>query len=81
MSTSKTYSSFASVNLGMPITNGAFNSSAMGYNPGVPGQVIVVRVYYQYPVFFTPLHLSNITGGSNLLAATAVFQNEPYTPL
>ncbi len=75
------YSSFASVNLGMPITNGAFNSSAMGYNPGVPGQVIVVRVYYQYPVFFTPLHLSNITGGSNLLAATAVFQNEPYTPL
>ena len=58
------YSSFASANLGMPITNGAFNSSAMGYNPGVPGQVVVVRVYYQYPVFFTPLQLSNVSGGT-----------------
>ncbi len=48
------YSSFASVNLAMPITNGAFNSSAMGYNPGVPGQVVVVRVYYQYPGVLHP---------------------------
>lgn len=77
----ESYSAFATVNLGLPINNGVFNSGAMGYNPGVPGQVVVVRLYYQYPVFFTPLQLNNLTNGSNLLAATAVFQNEPYTPL
>jgi Flp pilus assembly protein TadG len=75
------YSSFASVNLAMPINNGVFNTSAMAYNPGVPGQVVVVRVYYQYPVFFSPLKLSNLNSNADLLAATAVFQNEPYTPL
>jgi len=75
----ETYSSFAAVNLGMPITNGTFNSSSLGYHPGGPGDVVVVRLYYQYPVFFgSVLDLSNLNGGLNLLAATAIFQNEPY---
>lgn len=74
----ETYSSFAAVNLGLPINNGAFDSSGLGYNPGGPGAVVVVRLYYQYPVYFSVLNLSNLTGGLNLLAATAVFQNEPY---
>lgn len=75
----ETYSSFASANLGLPISNGTLNTSSLGYNPGGPGDVVVVRVYYQYPVYFTPLNLSNLNGGLNLLAATAVFQNEPYS--
>ncbi len=74
----ETYSSFSAVNLGMPISNGAFNSSSLGYNPGGPGDVVVVRLYYQYPVYFSVLNLSNLSGGLDLLAATAVFQNEPY---
>ncbi|HYA07818.1 MAG TPA: TadE/TadG family type IV pilus assembly protein [Xanthobacteraceae bacterium] len=75
----ETYSSFAAVNLGLPISNGTLNTSSMGYNPGGPGDVVVVRLYYQYPVYFSSvLNLSNLNGGANLLAATAVFQNEPY---
>ena len=74
----ETYSSFAAVNLGLPISNGALNSGSLGYHPGGPGDVVVVRVYYQYPVYFSALNLSNLNGGLNLLAATAVFQNEPY---
>jgi hypothetical protein len=40
----------------------------------------VVRLYYQYPVFVNllGLNLSNLNGGYDLLAATAVFKNEPY---
>ncbi len=75
----ETYSSFAAVNLGLPISNGSFQTANLGYNPGGPGDVVVVRVYYQYPVYFSPLKLSNLNGGMNLLAATAVFQNEPYS--
>jgi len=74
----ETYSSFASVNLALPVSNGTLNTANMGYNPGTPGEVVVVRLYYQYPVYFNVIGLNNLNGGLNLLAATAVFQNEPY---
>ncbi len=74
----ETYSSFSSVNLNPPVQNGTFNSSQLGFNPGGPGDIVVVRLYYQYPVYVNLLNLSNLNGGLNLLAATAVFKNEPY---
>jgi Flp pilus assembly protein TadG len=76
----ETYTSFSSANLGMPVSNGTFNASSLGFNPGGPGDIVVVRLYYQYPVYVNLLgfNLSDLNGGFNLLAATAVFQNEPY---
>jgi Flp pilus assembly protein TadG len=76
----ETYSSFAAVDTGLPISNGSLNTSALGYNPGGPGDIVMLRVYYQYPVFVSLLgfNLANLSGGQNLLAATAVFKNEPY---
>jgi Flp pilus assembly protein TadG len=76
----ETYSSFSAVQLGMPVTNGSFNSSSLNYNPGGPGDIVVLRLYYQYPVYVNLLgfNLSNMNGSLNLLAATAVFKNEPY---
>jgi Flp pilus assembly protein TadG len=47
----ETYSSFAAANLGMPISNGNFNTAALGYSPGGPGDIVVLRLYYQYPVY------------------------------
>jgi Flp pilus assembly protein TadG len=76
----ETYPSFAAVNTGIPVSNGTFNSSSLGYNPGGPGDIVMLRLYYQYPVYINLLgfNLSNLTGGYNLFAATAVFKNEPY---
>jgi len=76
----ETYSTFAAVNLGMPVSGGTFNSSSLGYNPGGPGDIVVVRLYYKYPVYVDlfGFSLSTLSGGYNLLAATAVFKNEPY---
>ena len=50
------------------------------YNPGSPGQIVVVRAMYQWPVFLGPLgfNLSNLANGDRLLMATAAFKNEPY---
>jgi Flp pilus assembly protein TadG len=78
----ETYPSFASISLGLPVTNGVFNSSALGYNPGGPGDIVMLRLYYQYPVYVNLLgfNLSTLKGGLNLFAATAVFKNEPYAP-
>jgi Flp pilus assembly protein TadG len=77
----ETYPSFSAISTAMPVSNGAFNSSALGYNPGGPGDIVMLRLYYQYPVYVNLLgfNLSNLNGGLNLLAATAVFKNEPYT--
>jgi Flp pilus assembly protein TadG len=74
------YASFADANLSSPITNGNLNTSAMNYNPGGPGEIVVLRLYYQYPVYMNLLgfSLSDLNGGFNLLAATAIFKNEPY---
>ncbi len=76
----ETYPSFSAVNLGLPVSNGTFNASALGYNPGGPGDIVMLRLYYQYPVFANLLgfNLSNLNGGYDLFAATAVFKNEPY---
>jgi Flp pilus assembly protein TadG len=76
----ETYSSFSAVSLGLPLNNGNFNSASLGYNPGGPGDIVVVRLYYQYPVFVNLLgfSLKNMNGNLDLLAATAVFKNEPY---
>jgi Flp pilus assembly protein TadG len=55
------------------------NYVSAGFNAGVPGQIMVVTVTYNYP-FFTPW-IGGLVGGSTnsaFLMATVVFQNEPY---
>jgi Flp pilus assembly protein TadG len=66
--------------MNMPPTrdkNGNYVSA--GFNAGVPGQIMVVTVTYNYP-FFTPWIGGLVGGGTNsaFLMATVVFQNEPY---
>jgi Flp pilus assembly protein TadG len=76
----KTYSSFAAVNTASPITNGQFDSSKLGWTPGGPGDIVVVTLYYQWPIYVSLLgnNLANLGNGSRLLVATSVFRNEPY---
>jgi Flp pilus assembly protein TadG len=49
------------------------------FNPGDAGDIVVVRVMYQWPVFLGPLgfNLSNLSSGNRLIMASAAFQNEP----
>jgi hypothetical protein len=50
------------------------------YAPGNPGDIVVVQVMYQWPVYLGPLgfDLSNLANGNRLLISTAVFKTEPY---
>jgi Flp pilus assembly protein TadG len=75
-----TFSSFSSVTMPSPVdAQGNFQNN-FSYNPGGPGDIVVVRLFYQYPVYVSLLGfgLSNVSGGKRLLAATAAFRNEPY---
>lgn len=50
-----------------------------GYAAG-PSSVMVVQVYYKWPVIlgFGGLSLANLPNGERLLGAAAVFRNEPF---
>jgi len=72
--------SFASVTLSDHVTGGNFDGSNMQYNAGTANQVVVVRLFYQWPLIITGLgyNISNLSGNKRLLVATAAFQNEPF---
>jgi len=77
----RSYPSFAGVNIAEPIdgvTKTFIND--MKYCPGKDGDVVVVRLFYPWPVFVTGLgfNLANMVDGKRLLTATAAFKNEPF---
>ncbi len=78
----QTYSTFGSITYTPPLdSHGNLDTSGFGYNPGGPGDIVVVQLYYQWPIYFTLMDfssLSNMAGGNRLLVATAAFRNEPY---
>ncbi|HZP69829.1 MAG TPA: TadE/TadG family type IV pilus assembly protein [Pseudolabrys sp.] len=77
----KTYDSFAAINNDLPVTGGQVDESKLNYSPGTPGQIEVVTLYYQWPIYVSLLgnNLGNLSGNKRLLVATAVFCNEPFS--
>ena len=76
----QTFSSFAGMTQMSPLQNGQFNSTLLNYSTGGPGDVVLLQVFYQWPIVLGPLgfNLSNMSGNNRLLVGTAVFRNEPY---
>jgi Flp pilus assembly protein TadG len=77
----ESYSAFSNVVMSSQIdANGNFITSNLGYNPGGPGDIVVVRMFYKWPLYVTGLgyNIANLTGNQRLLYGTAAFQNEPY---
>jgi Flp pilus assembly protein TadG len=75
------FNNFASVTMPNPVNAQGNFQNNFSYQPGGPGDIVVVRLFYQYPVYVSLLgfNLSNMSGGKRLLAATAAFRNEPYS--
>lgn len=76
----QSYSAFGSVNITDPINASRNFVPPNNYLPGGPGDIVVVRIFYQWPLFVTGLgfNIANLSGSKRLLTATAAFQNEPY---
>jgi Flp pilus assembly protein TadG len=57
-------------------------TNSWAFNTGSAGSIVVLRVFYQFPVIPGPLRftMANLSNGSRLLLATSVFQVEPYAP-
>lgn len=78
-----TYSSFGSASTTTPLDPSTGKMTVdinnLPYSPGGPGSIVVVQLYYKWPIIVSLLNsnLANIDG-NRLLVATAVFRNEPY---
>jgi Flp pilus assembly protein TadG len=73
------YTSFSSADLSEPVQNGQLNKTT-NFQAGGPGDIVVVRLLYEWPVYVSllGLNLSDLSGGKRLIMATAAFRNEPY---
>ena len=77
----KTFPDFGSVDLTTPRdANGNFLKTGLGFTPGHGGDIVVVRAYYEWPVFVNKLgnNFGDQPNGTHLLAAVAAFRNEPF---
>jgi Flp pilus assembly protein TadG len=74
------YSTFASVDSAKPtIGEDGKVVGAFGYNPGGPGEIVVVRMMYPFPVYLSLKGWNPAdSGGYRLVMATSAFRNEPY---
>ena len=78
---SKVYTNFTSANTSMPIdSNKNFDSSGFTFQMGGSTEIVVVRAFYQFPLYFNKmgLDLSNLANGTRLLSGVSTFRNEPF---
>ena len=79
----RSYPSFAGAasNLTDPMGSDGNLKANFNYDPGVGGDVVVVRAFYPLDigaVLPAEISLSNMGNNSRLLVATAAFRNEPF---
>lgn len=74
------YTSFAAVAAPSPLDgNGNWNND-FRYEPGAQCDIVLVRAFYQWKTLTPGLGaiMNNMTGGSELLQASAAIRNEPF---
>lgn len=76
----QSYKEFSTVDTSNPIDAGKNFVPPNNYLPGGPGDIVVVRLFYKWPLYVIGMgfNISNIGTNQRLLTATAAFQNEPY---
>ena len=64
-----------------PCTSPCDWSETEAWVPGAGKSVVLVQVYYRYPIFVQlgPLGMSNMGDGRRLIGSATVFQNEPFS--
>ena len=77
----RTFDSFSSSSNPSPLdANGEINDSNFTFDPGGGGDVVVVRVFYDWQLLAPGVvsGMTNMSGNKRLISATAVFRNEPF---
>jgi Flp pilus assembly protein TadG len=77
------YSSLSSADLSKPIDpkTGELKTT-LGYDQTAAGDLVVVRLVYEWPVYVSllGLNLADMASNKRLIMATSAFRNEPFGP-
>lgn len=75
----RTQQSFSSIGGSPPVQNGELKATNT-YNQSVGGDIVVVRVFYQFPLWLPTFGVSmaDLKDGTRLLVGAATFRNEPF---
>jgi Flp pilus assembly protein TadG len=76
----RTAGQFSGADLSKPLDANGNLQTNQTFSPGSAGDIVVVRVMYEWPVYVSllGLNLSDMAGSKRLLMGTAAFRNEPY---
>ncbi|MGH2550453.1 MAG: TadE/TadG family type IV pilus assembly protein [Rhodanobacteraceae bacterium] len=78
----RTSGGFATANLGKPSFkgNGQVDDTGFLYQIGGPGEIVVVRVIYEWPLILRTfgLDIADTPSGNRLIMSAVAFRNEPY---
>lgn len=78
----RTFTSFSAISLPKPVngTTGAFDASMINYSKSDAGNIVVVRVFYKWPVFLSlyGFNLADLPDKTRLMSGAAAFKNEPF---
>lgn len=60
--------------------DGSLNGGNMGFDPGDAGDIVLVRVYYAYPLVLPNMFgsVANLPDNQRLIMSSTVFRNEPF---
>ena len=75
------FTNFSNADLTQPLDAKGNLKANFAYDPGVGGDVVVVRAFYPLDLpSLLPLDISmaNMSGGNRLIVATVAFRNEPF---
>lgn len=77
----RTYASFTNPSIPDPVSNGKFDTQALAFNPGNPGDIVLVRTFYKWTLVtpFLTGSLQRLSGGVSVITASSLFRNEPYS--
>lgn len=77
----QTKPTFAQFNRTVPFdAEGNFQPGQVGYQPGGPDAIVLVRAFYQWPLFIPRPTDKFSMPTKHLIVATAAFRNEPFNP-
>lgn len=60
--------------------NGELDTDNMGYDPGDAGDIVMVRVFYRWPLLMPNFmgQMANMPRNERLITSATVFRNEPW---
>lgn len=76
----RTFNTFADLSANMAQPGATFSESKTCFSPGAARDIVLVRVYYRWPLVTPGITavFADLGGDKRLLSSVAVFRNEPY---